>query len=158
MVLFGRKKHPTYQEVVVCEEWHNFQNFAKWYYENYYEVNGERMELDKDILYKNNKVYSPETCFIVPQRINNLFVKTNAKRGSCPIGVHEHKNGTYVVQCEFNKERKRYLGCYQTKEEAFYVYKHEKEKYIKEVAEEYKGLIPNELYNAMYNYKVEIND
>lgn len=153
-----KEKHPTYENVYVCEEWHNFQNFAKWYYNNYYSINGERMEIDKDILYKNNKIYSPDTCTIVPQRINNLFVKTNSKRGEFPIGVHRHKNGNYVAQCEFNDSRKRYLGCYSTIEEAFNVYKMEKERYIKQVADEYKSYIPEKLYDAMYKYEVEISD
>lgn len=153
-----KEKHPTYEDVYVCEEWHNFQNFAKWYYNNYYSINEERMEIDKDILYKNNKIYSPDTCIIVPQRINNLFVKTNSKRGNFPIGVHRHKNGNYVAQCEFNDSRKRYLGCYPTVEEAFNIYKMEKEKYIKQVADKYKSYIPEKLYDAMYKYEVEIND
>lgn len=32
------------------------------------------------------------------------------------------------------------------------------EKYIKEVANEYKYKIPNNLYNALCNYKVETTD
>ena len=32
------------------------------------------------------------------------------------------------------------------------------EKYIKKVANEYKYKIPNNLYNALCNYKVEITD
>jgi hypothetical protein len=28
------KKAKLYESVSVCEEWHNFQNFAKWYSEN----------------------------------------------------------------------------------------------------------------------------
>lgn len=153
-----KEKHPTYEKVYVCEEWHNFQNFAEWYYNNYYNINEERMEIDKDILYKNNKIYSPDTCIIVPQRINKLFVKSDRIRGNYPIGVHRHKNGNYVVQCEFNDSRKRYLGCYSTVEEAFNVYKMEKENYIKQVANEYKPYIPKKLYDAMYKYEVEIND
>ena len=58
------EKEPTYINCEVCEEWHNFQNFTKWYYENYYEVEGERMHLDKDILVKHNKIYSSETCVL----------------------------------------------------------------------------------------------
>ena len=57
-------KYPTYIDVFVCELWHNFQNFAKWYEENVYNCNGEEMHLDKDILIKGNKIYSPETCFL----------------------------------------------------------------------------------------------
>ena len=56
-----QEKYPTYKDCKVDKNWHNFQNFAKWYYDNYYEVEGERMELDKDILFKHNKIYSPET-------------------------------------------------------------------------------------------------
>lgn len=39
--------HPTYKDCEVCEDWHNFQNFAKWYDENYYEIENEVMCLDK---------------------------------------------------------------------------------------------------------------
>ena len=72
-----RHKYKTYSNITVCDEWLNFQNFAKWFDENYYEVEGEEMCLDKDILIKDNKVYSPDTCIFVPERINNLFIKSN---------------------------------------------------------------------------------
>ena len=49
-------KNLTYTNCEVDEDWLNFQNFAKWYKENYYEIEGEQMELDKDILYKHNKL------------------------------------------------------------------------------------------------------
>ena len=35
------ERQPTYIGCKVCEEWHNFQNFAKWYDENYYEIEEE---------------------------------------------------------------------------------------------------------------------
>jgi uncharacterized UPF0160 family protein len=38
------------------------------------------------------------------------------------------------------------------------VYKHFKEKYIKEIADKYKEKIPSKLYEAMYRYEVEITD
>lgn len=154
-------KHLTYKDCFVCEEWHNFQNFAKWYEENYYECNNERMELDKDILIKGNKVYSPTTCIFVPDRINILFVKNDKNRGEYPIGVHWRNDvKKFVARCSTsNKDKKRiHLGLYDTVNEAFYCYKQFKESYIKQVADEYKDLIPKELYDAMYNYEVEIND
>jgi hypothetical protein len=40
----------------------------------------------------------------------------------------------------------------------FFNYKNYKESYIKRKAEEFKELIPNKVYNAMINYKVEITD
>ena len=67
-----QEKYPTYKDCEVCESWHNFQAFAEWYNDNYYEIHGEVMCLDKDILIKGNKIYSPETCVFVPEKINNL--------------------------------------------------------------------------------------
>ena len=139
--------------VIVCEGWHNFQNFAKWYEENYYEVKGERMDLDKDILVKGNKIYSPKTCIFVPRRINTLFVRNDEKRGSLPIGVCSYKDKYRVVPI-----KDKFLGTFDTPEEAFHAYKIAKEKYIKEIADEYKDRIPKSLYNAMCSWEIEITD
>lgn len=156
------KKHPTYIGCEVCKEWHNFQNFAKWYYENYYEIEGERVNLDKDILVKGNKIYSAETCAFVPQTINKLFTKNDGKRGESPIGT-SLKNGKYVAQChlvnpETGKSKLKHLGYCDTQEKAFEVYKQYKEKNIKQVADYYKDKIPTKLYKALYKYEVEITD
>ena len=157
-----QEKHPTYKGCTVCEEWHNFQNFAKWYYENYYEVGNKRMHLDKDILCKHNKIYSPKTCVFVPQIINNLFVKRQNDRGISLIGT-SLENGKYLARCHMvnpktGKLKKERLGLYDTELEAFKVYKYHKEKNIKEVADYFKKEIPGELYDGMYNYIVEITD
>ena len=50
----------SYKDVIVCKEWHNFQNFAKWYEDNYYQFRDEIMQVDKDILKHGNKEYSPD--------------------------------------------------------------------------------------------------
>lgn len=158
-----KKKRPTYKDVYVCEEWHNFQEFAKWFDENYYEIEGETMCLDKDILYKNNKEYAPDKCIFVPTRINTLFVKSDNIRGDLPIGVSYHKkNNNYNVKCSILTEDgtkiNKHLGCYDTPHEAFLAYKEFKEQYIKEIADEYKDRIPQELYDAMHRWIVEEDD
>lgn len=158
-----QEKHPTYKDCKVSEEWHNFQNFAKWYEDNYYEIEGERMELDKDILCKGNKIYSKETCLFVPQTINLLFTKNDKDRGDSPIGTTPTEYGKYVSQCnlinpETGKSKGKHLGYYDTQEKAFEVYKYYKERNIKEVADYFKEHIPQRLYDAMYEYEVEIDD
>ena len=120
------------------------------------------MCLDKDILVKHNKIYSSETCVYVPETINTLFVKRQNDRGESIIGTTP-KNGKYEAQCwlinpETGKSKKKHLGCYDTQEKAFEVYKYYKEKNIKVVADYYKKLIPQKLYNALYSYEVEITD
>lgn len=158
------KKEPSYIGCEVCEEWHNFQNFADWCQKNYYKVDNDVMRLDKDIYNKNNKEYSEDNCFFVPNRINLLFNKSkNNKKSDLPIGVFEHtyKNNTkYKVSCRTYEEGNVYLGLYDTIDKAFEVYKEFKENYIKQVADEYyfSNLIPKELWKAMYEYEVEITD
>lgn len=151
-------KRRTYKNCEVCKEWHNFQNFAKWYEENYYTISNQVMHLDKDILIKGNKIYSPNTCIFVPEKINILFVKADKIRGSLPIGVSWDKNINKYRSYYYTNNKRITIGFYNTPEVAFQSYKIAKEKHIKEIAEEYKDLIPIKLYDAMYKYEVEIND
>ena len=155
-------KYPTYKGCYVHNEWLYYPNFKKWYDENYYEVDNQTSQLDKDVLIKGNKVYSPNTCVFVPQFINKLFIKSQNTRGELPIGVCYYKaSKKYQAQLSMYKDGKstqKNLGYYNTPNEAFEVYKRAKEEYIKEVADEYKDIIPVELYKAMYEYEVNIND
>ena len=150
------KKHPTYVGCEVCDEWKSYETFEKWYNENYYEIEEYRIDLDKDIVKKGNKIYSPQTCVFVPQNINVLFNKNKKFRNKLPLGVSRQGN-RFKSQCSIYG-KKVHLGLYGTVEEAFYSYKTYKENIIKEIAEEYKDRIPNKLYLAMYNYQVEITD
>lgn len=162
---YDPKLHERYSSYKTCEVEDyllNFQNMGEWIENNYYKVPGEKMHLDKDILCKGNKVYSRETCIFVPQRINKLFTKSDKSRGKDPIGIIELPEGDYQVYCKNGYGKQIHLGIYSTKEEAFNTYKQYKEKVIKEVINSYKGKIPEPQYTklreAMYNYKVEIDD
>lgn len=148
------KKQPTYEGCSVCNDWLRFSNFKKWFDENY--VDG--YALDKDILVKGNKVYSPETCCFVPAEINSIFTKRQNKRGFYPIGVFRNGEGFSSKVSMFGKTVR--LGTYKTPEEAFAVYKQAKEAYIKEVARKYydEGKIARNVYDALMRYEVEITD
>jgi len=101
----SQERFPTYKDCTVCSEWYNYQNFARWFEENYYEIEGELMCLDKDILVKGNKVYSPDTCIFAPSTINSIFTKRNSKRGDYPIGVTYHKKDKkYVSKCNCGRK------------------------------------------------------
>lgn len=153
-------KRPTYKECTVCNEWLNFQNFAEWFNENYYEVDGEKMCLDKDILFKGNKVYSPDTCLIVPNRINTLFISNYRTRGNYKIGVSKvsNPNNPKQYQARITNGKYNINKCFYTELEAFNWYKKEKEKLIKEIADNYKDKIPKYIYDVLYSYEVEITD
>lgn len=153
-------QHRWYKDVVVCDEWLNFQNFAKWYDENFYIINDEIMNLDKDILIKGSKFYNPETCVFVPKHINLLVINHKESRGVLPIGIvlDKRKKSPRYEADVFMNNKSIYLGMFDTIEEAFQAYKQAKEKYIKQIADEYKEYIPDKLYQALYNWEIEITD
>ena len=159
-----KEKCPAYKNATCCDEWLLFDNFYEWLHsqENFDKwLNNKMWALDKDIINKGNNIYSPKTCCLVPQNINSLFVKNDARRGSLPIGIERTNNKfrTINVYNMVTKESKR-SSLLNTQEKAFEVYKKYKEDVIKCVAKsEYtKGNITKVCYNAMMNYKVEIDD
>ena len=107
-----KEKSPSYIGVTCCEEWLLFTNFAKWFKNNYI----EGYQLDKDILVKGNKTYSPNTCIFVPQKINSFLTLRGNDRGNFPLGVDLH-NGKFQAAIKISGKR-IYLGTFNTKEEA----------------------------------------
>ena len=151
-------KFPTYSNCIVCDEWLNYQNFAKWYDDNYYQIDNEKMCVDKDILIKGNKVYSPKTCCIVPNSINILLTKVDKSRGEYPVGVSFHKATNKFIAKYKTEGKSKYIGLFSTPEDAFIAYKKAKESEIKRLANKYRDYIRPDVYNALINYEVEITD
>lgn len=147
-------KRPTYANCEVCDSWFNFQNFGAWFDENY--IDG--WCLDKDILHKGNKLYSPENCCFVPEEINNLFTKSNNQRGKLPIGVVFNKLRGNFKSCIKINGKNRHLGTFNTIQTAFAAYKSAKEINIERVATKYKNSLPLYVYDALIKYEVDIND
>ena len=145
---YSPKEHirsPAYKDCSVCDEWLNYQNFATWYNENYYDIGEGRMHLDKDILIDGNRIYRPDACIFVPQRINMLFMHPSNKSG-LPNGITKYSSGYRTL---YNT---KLLGIYSTLEEALENYMIEKKIHIKEVANEYKTRIPDKVYQALINW------
>lgn len=158
-----RDCEPTYENVTCCKEWLYYPNFYEWLHSqpNFDKwLNGDRWCLDKDILVKGNKIYSPETCCLVPQNVNALFTKHDVARGDCPVGVIKHRD-RFAARCMNPFTRKQVtIGYRFTKLNAFNLYKTYKENIIKQVAQiEYdNGNITQKCYEAMMKYEVEIDD
>ena len=53
-----QERQPTYKGCSVSEEWLTFSAFKVWMEKQDF----ERKQLDKDLLFEGNKVYSAETC------------------------------------------------------------------------------------------------
>lgn len=171
--LYHNTNKSCYDDIILCDEWKVYENFKKWYDEHYYEIEGEEVELDKDLLIKGNKIYSPQTCLFVPQYINNILVnksKQTITHRKTPKNQSPIDNDILPVGVTWCNDKKKYrasinyhgkvknLGRYNTIQEAFNTYKQAKEQYIKDVAEQYKPYIPQVLYDILINYKIDIND
>lgn len=141
--------YKNYKDCSVCDEWKYLSNFKKWFEENY--VDG--YELDKDILVKGNKIYSPSTCCFVPKEINNVIkrsVKRLKRKYPCVI---ENKNGTYCVTMK-KRYKKITIAGIKSFQDAVNIYNEEKTKYIHELADEYykKNMITEKVYDALKGY------
>ena len=141
-------RHRPYEDAKVCDDWLNFQTFAKWYDEHYYEVN-ERLHIDKDIKVKDNNTYSPDTCMLVPQSINEVF-KRNTKKTTDTDLPETIKRAGSKYKVEF---RGKNLGIYKTVEECFNKYNEVKKEYIKELVEKYNGIMPVDVRETLLSWQ-----
>lgn len=163
LLMLYRCYHPTqakhsksYNDVFVCNEWLNLSNFKRWF-ENPENGYKEGYQLDKDLLVKGNKVYSPDTCCFLPPEINSI-IKLGNNRGKYPIGVIRIK---HIQRKPYRADFKnKTIGYYETPEEAFFAYKAEKEKDIKDMATKYfnENKITKRVYEALMKFNIKIND
>lgn len=120
------KKRPTYRGCSVCTEWIYFMTFKAWMEKQ--DFKGK--DLDKDILFEANKVYSPETCRFVDKDLNKFLLDSRAVKGKWPTGVSWKKdNCKFQARCcnPFTKGRDHlgYFTCPEAAHEAWRKRKHE---------------------------------
>ena len=111
-----QEKQPTYKGYSVSEEWKRFSNFRKWMESQ----DWEGKQLDKDLLFSGNKVYSAEACVFVTQMVNLFTVDSGAARGEWPIGVYwnKEKNKFMSMCCNPFTKKQEYLGYFTCPNEA----------------------------------------
>lgn len=149
----NNKSHQkTYNNCKVCEEWLTFSNFKKWFNEFY--IDG--YSLDKDLLIKYNRIYSPETCCFLPSEINTALITKQNKKSNLPTGVSRDKHRTFQVHIKKYGKQKRIGTRYFTLSSAVNAYKKAKEKYIKELAFCYynNNKISKDIFEALNKYEV----
>lgn len=117
---------PTYRGCTVCEEWLLFSNFREWMLTQDWEGN----QLDKDLLFLGNKIYSPETCCFISGTINSFLL--GGKISNTMVGVTSPKGmDYYLAHCGANPSsgRENYIGLYPSEVEAHLAWKKRKHEY-----------------------------
>lgn len=125
-----------YKDVTVCDEWHNFINFAIWHKENY--VQG--WYLDKDLFRSGDKIYSKDTCCYIPNEIN---ISIKAK-----IAVLQTKGGSYYFNdTAFSFSTRRVYG--DTYSEAYKMCVLYRQTYIKTLVAKYWKSMRKDVINKL---------
>lgn len=135
-----KEKKKCYKKARLCEEWHIFTNFLSWYLNN----RVEGWHIDKDIIIKGNKVYSPDTCCFVPNEINSFFAHNS--RNIVPKGFSTNKKHNKFISSISNK-------VFDNESDAYKCFCLDKEIKAKRLAEKYKDNLDIRVYNRLINYK-----
>lgn len=120
--------------VTVDPRWYSFENFIKdlpflpGYRDYIFSDNKSLYQLDKDILQSdiphNQRVYSKDTCMLVPATENTRYTGVNNKNtSSLYLGVHKLANGNFQSRIMFDNVD-IFLGTYRNEYAAANMYNH----------------------------------
>lgn len=150
------RNHSSYEEVTVCEEWYNYQNFARWCNKQVeFRLNDEQglfFDLDKDLLRINCKTYSPETCCFLPKILN-----TNLTGKNC---CSELPCGVYLRRGDFVTHQKQECGRikvvkHESAKAASASYKRLKTNKLEQLANKFRDYICEQAYIALINFRID---
>ena len=148
------KRFPTYVGCSVADEWLLFSNFKAWMEKQ--EWDGK--SLDKDLLVRGNKVYSPDTCIFIDQRVNTFLTESTATRGDYPIGVNfRQSSGKFAASCcDITTSKRKHIGyfsCPNEAHKAWLAFKLEQAKIL--AAEQTDPRVAKALIDRYQNYIIE---
>ena len=139
-----QRKISNYAEV--SKIFKSFENFQNWYIKNIYNTK-YILELDKDILSNINhletKIYSPETCLLIPSELN-CWLSGNSFKSN----IYLYNKNNYISNLSINKNK----FCFKSdsfKELKFKISKIQFEFWKNEI-EKYE--IPNDLREILLKY------
>lgn len=128
-----------------------YETFFPFVENNYYEVPGEKTDLDHDIIDNTNTVYDLEHMLFAPHSINVLF--EHLELGKTNI-IYNSKKNTYTVKVYYEGDYIT-VADLDTYNQALDIYCNIKYGLILDKAERYKDMIPQKLYNIMLTTDVK---
>lgn len=151
--LHYKKGKKYYEDITIHEDWYYRSKFENWYNEQKeLQPMIDTLEIEKDILVPNNRMYSPDTCIFVPDWFNLQFLERGKSRGSCPLGVCPYHKGFISNIGDGSGKTKKYLGYFPTEELAHIAWQQAK---VIKLSEALDRLKISTLMGENYN-KIEI--
>lgn len=148
-----KRSNPSYFDVSVCDEWHDFQCFSEWFLLQANSVT-PGFQLDKDLRVIGCREYSPESCSFVPSHINSLLNDCAENRGPYPQGVSfDEKRGLYRARIHMDGSS-RCLGRYSSVVDAQAAYANTKEAYVRVMAEKHRKDIHPQIYANLKSWRI----
>lgn len=125
-----KAKYPCYEGVTIDSRWLKFSTFQQWADLH----NWQDKSLDKDLKVPGNKVYGPDFCLWVTQRVNCMVSRPIVKKTGLPVGVDAIKN-RFMARTRIDGKN-TYIGLYDTPAEAANAFNVFKANLVREVAQE----------------------
>lgn len=129
----------------VSKDWHNFQNYMKWFQENF----KDGLQIDKDLLGGDSPVYGPNTCVCITPRLNQ-FGRSPMRMGKSSevISVGSDK---FCVTVRCPEGYSKYIGLFDDPNEALIVYSDVKHSYFSDLLEQdwQSGMISRFTYKKL---------
>ncbi len=134
-----QKRTDAYIDCKVCDEWFKFSSFKNWILSQKQHsewLNGKtNFELDKDILCCGNKIYSPETCVLVPHNINTLFTQRKERKNLTGVWFEKSRSKFCIKSAPTGKNR---TLRFDSESEAHEIWKEIKTANRQKILDEYK--------------------
>lgn len=145
-----RQQCASYDDCEVHPDWHNFQNFARWCVnQKHY---GKEYEIDKDILAFGSKIYSEDTCCLVPKKLNNISTYLRTVGVEAWQGIrYDSKYKKYQAKISMGGYVK-HIGSYNSLSDAKDAYIAHKKLFLRNMAIVYRDYIESKVFNALYNW------
>ena len=149
-----QEKYPTYKGCRVSDGWHTFSVFKGWMEKQ----DWKGKQLDKDLLFEGNKIYSEDTCVFVSGVVNSFTTDCGSARGEWMIGVYWNRGANkFRSRCRnpFTKKLE-HLGYFTSELEAHKAWLKRKLELACELAEiQTDETVAKALINRYTNYKVK---
>ena len=153
---------PCYEKTMISDNFKDYNYFAAWC-QNQKGFHNKGWVLDKDILSGEEKSYSEQTCVFIPIIVNSFLTFSHrATSTSGYAGVSWQRSytktkGKYIVSCAQLDGKNKTLGRTDCPLEGYKLYREEKVRLAKVLAEKFKGSVDERVYTYLNNFDEHID-